>query len=334
MKSSLKSVAIGLLALAHGLTLSPLALAQTPLKIVFGTPPTTYNLPHFVAHDTGMFERAGLKIEDVFVSGDSNAIRGLVSGGADAAGTNLLVAMQAITEGAKITIVGAWQPRVDYQVLVQDRIKSIKDLSTARIATASAGGITQRIPEMLLGKSGFDTKGVNFTSLGGHEARMKAVLADKVDASVVGMLYSARAIKEGRGVRVLTSIANEFPALGFTYLVVLDKDLADPAKRRAIEAYVRAGIVEGSRFIMAEPQKSAAIMQKRATETSVQEIEAILREMNQLKLWGVNGGMESEIIDFSANLASDMGVLKRKLAPGEGLDRSFAEKAVAQLGKM
>lgn len=334
MKALRFGMLVGCLALLNAASSDSIAQAPTNLKIVFGTPPTTYNLPHFVAQDMGLFEKAGLKIEDVFVNGDSNAIRGLVSGGADAAGTNLLVAMQAITEGAKITIVGAWQPRVDYQVLVQDRIKTVKDLTTARIATASAGGITQRIPEMIMAKAGLDTKGVRFTALGGHETRMKAVIADKVDASVVGMLYAARAIQEGRGVRVLSSVADEFPALGFTYLVVLDKDLADPAKRRAIEAYVRAGIVEGSRFIMAEPQKAAEIMLKRTPETPLAQIADVVREMNRLKLWGVNGGMEPEIAEFTANLANEIGVLKRKLAPGEGLDRSFADKAVAVLGKM
>jgi ABC-type nitrate/sulfonate/bicarbonate transport system substrate-binding protein len=131
---------------------------------------------------------------------------------------------------------------------------------------------------------------------------------------------------------VLGSIANDFPGLGFTFLAVADKDLADPAKRKALEAYVRVAIVEASRFIMKNPGQAAEIMHKWTPETPVDLIRQVIVEMNRLNLWGVNGGIEPEITDFTAKLGHEMGVLKRSLNPGEGIDRSLAEKAVAGLG--
>lgn len=332
MRSMIKG-AVAALALTALLGLSTLAQAQdrTPFRVVFSAPPTTFQLPHHVAKDLGWFDKAGLKVEESYVAGDSNAVRGLVSGGADVASTGLLVGLQAVTEGAKIKVAGAWQPRVDYQMLAQDRIKSVRDLETARIGTASAGGLTQRIPEMLMQKHRVPTNKANFVSLGGHEARMKAVMADKVDASVVGMLYAAQA-GNAKGVHVLSSIAAEFPALGFTFLIVADKDLENPAKRRAMETYVRWGIVEGSRFIMKEPDRAAAIMHARAPEISLATISGIIREMNRLNLWGVDGGLDREVIDFNVKLGVEMGALKRPMAPGEGIDDSLVKKALAEAG--
>jgi ABC-type nitrate/sulfonate/bicarbonate transport system substrate-binding protein len=309
------------------------AQERTPFRMVFSAPPTTFQLPHYVAKDLGWFDRAGLKVEESYVAGDSNAVRGLVSGGADAASTGLLVGFQAVTEGARIKVAGSWQPKVDYQMLVQDSIKSLRDLATARIGTASAGGLTQRIPEMLMQKHGVNTNQASFVSLGGHEARMKAVVAGKVDASVVGMLYAARA-RGSKGVRVLSSVVDDFPALGFTFLIVADKDLTVPAKRQAIETYVRWGIIEGSRFIMKDPDRAAEIMRARDPETPLELIREIIREMNRLNLWGVNGGLEAEVIDFNVKLGADMGVLKRPMAPGEGVDRSLVDKALAEAGRV
>lgn len=332
LKGLTKSIGVAALMLA---TLSSAsAQDRTPLRIVFGAPPTTFELPHFVARDMGWFEKAGLQVEETFVAGDSNAVRGLVSGGAEGAGTNLMVAMQAITEGARIKLIGAWQPRVDYQTIAQNRVAAFKDLAGARIATASAGGITQKIPEMLMQKYRVDASGVKFISLGGHEARMKAVLTDKVDASVVGMLYAAQAQNTSKDIRILGSVADDFPGLGFTFLAVTDKDLADPTKRAALEKYVRVAIIEGSRFIVSNPDRAAEIMHKRSTETPVALIAQVIREMNRLKLWGVNGGVEPEVTEFTAKLGHEMGVLKRPLASGEGIDRSLVENALKQTGRI
>lgn len=310
------------------------AQTPTPFKVLFSAPPTTFQLPHFVAKDEKWFDKAGLQVSETFVAGDSNAVRGLVSGSADVASTGLMVAMQAVTEGAKIKVIGAWQPRVDYQTLVHERIKSVKDLSGSRIATASAGGLTQRIPEMLMQKYGVEIGKTNFISLGGHEARMKAVLADKVDATVVSMLYSARAVRENKSVRILGSIADDFPSLGFTFLIAMEKDLADPEKRKAIDAYVRWGIVEGSRFIMKNPDRAAEIMQSRSQETPLDMTRDVIRSMNQLNLWGVNGGLDQDVIDFTDKIGHEMGVMKRPLAPGEGVDGSAVAKALADAGRM
>ena len=55
------------------------------LKVVFATPPTTYALPHFVAQDLGWLKSRGLTIEEVFLVGDANALRALLSGQGDLA---------------------------------------------------------------------------------------------------------------------------------------------------------------------------------------------------------------------------------------------------------
>jgi ABC-type nitrate/sulfonate/bicarbonate transport system substrate-binding protein len=186
---------------------------------------------------------------------------------------------------------------------------------------------------MLMQKHAVEIGKTSFISLGGHEARMKAVITDKVDASVVGMLYAATAMREGRGVHVLSSIADDFPAIGFTYAIAMEKDLSDPVKRQAIEKYVRWGIVEGSRFILKNPDRAAEIMQSRSQETPIEVTKAVIKDMNKLGIWGDNGGLDQSIIDFTNKMGVEMGAMRRPLAAGEGIDRTLVDKALSEAGR-
>jgi NitT/TauT family transport system substrate-binding protein len=308
------------------------AQERSNLKLVFSAPPTTFQLPHFVAVKEGFLDKAGLTVSETFVAGDSNAIRALVSGGADIATSGLLTALQAIAEGAKIKVIGAWQPKVDYQLLVRNNIKTVKDLAGTRIATASAGALTQRMPEMVMQKYNVDKSKNTFIPVGGHEARMKAVVAGKVDASVVGMLYAATAMNASKDVHVLSSITDDFPLFGFTFLMATDKDLADPVKRAALEKFVRASIIEGSRFVQKNPDKAAEVMHGRSPDTPLDLTKEVIRKMSAQNLWGVNGGMEPELIDFNVKLGVEMNVLKRVVTPAESVDRSLVDKALKEVG--
>jgi ABC-type nitrate/sulfonate/bicarbonate transport system substrate-binding protein len=308
------------------------AQERSALKLVFSAPPTTFQLPHFVAVKEGFLDKAGLTVTETFVAGDSNAIRALISGNADIATSGLLTALQAIAEGAKIKVIGAWQPKVDYELLVRTNVKTVQDLAGTRIATASAGALTQRMPEMVMQKHGVDKTKNTFIPIGGHEARMKAVVAGKVDASVVGMLYAATAMSVSKDVHVLTSITDDFPLFGFTFLMATDKDLADPVKRQALEKFVRASIIEGSRFVQKNPDRAAETMQGRSPDLSLELTKEVIRQMSAQKLWGVNGGMEPELIDFNVKIGVEMGVLKRVVTPEESVDRSLVDKALKEAG--
>jgi NitT/TauT family transport system substrate-binding protein len=279
-------ISAGLLVAA---TLAAGAQERTPLKLVFSAPPTTFELPHFVAVKEGYLKKAGLNVSETFVAGDSNAIRALVSGGADIATSGLLTALQAIAEGAKIKVIGAWQPKVDYQLLVRNDIKTVQDLVGKRIATASAGALTQRMPEMVMQKYNVDRSKTTFIPVGGHEARMKAVVAGKVDGSVVGMLYASTAVHMSKDVHVLKSITDEFPLFGFTFLMARDNDLADPVKRQTLEKFVKASIVEGARFVEKNPEKAAEIMHERSPDVPLDLTKDVVRQMSAQKLWGTNG---------------------------------------------
>lgn len=302
------------------------------LKLVFSTPPTTAWLPHFVAKDLGWLDKAGLKVEEIWMTGDANAVRALLSGQADVSATGVFAAYTAITEGARIKAIASPQPTVDYQLLAQTKVKSLKDLMGVRVGAAGPKGLVYEIPRMVMKKDGVDPARASFLSIGGHEARMQAVLANKVDVALVGMLYAAKALRESRNVHVLTSIRHEFPGLGYVYLMVNEKDLANPEKRKVFETYVKLAVIEGSRFIVKNPDKATDIMRGRTPDLPRDLIQEVVAALDKLGVWGVNGGLEAEVTEFTAKLAHELGSIKRQLAVAEVIDRLIVEKVLAESG--
>ncbi len=309
------------------------AEAQTKLKIVFPTTPTTMGLPHYVAVEKGWLKNAGVEIEEITVQGDANAIRALISGQADIAGSGTFPAYGAIANGAQMKAIGSWQAVADYQVVAQSQFKTVKDLETARIAAASIGGLTSVIPEMLLRKYGVDPGKMKFTSIGGHEARLQAVLANKLDATIVSNLYAAIGKRKG-DISIIASIAREFPGMGYAYILATDAALADAGKRRALEAYVQYAIVEGARFIVKNPVEAAKIMNKRTPDIDLAVIEDTVKALNEDKVWPINGGLELEITEFTIDLAKQTGTFKGELKASEVIDSRLVDSVIGKLGRM
>src|SRR5690242_17850118 len=84
--------------------------AQTKLKVVFPTTPTTMAWPSWIAMEKGWREDGGVEIEAVRVQGDRNAIRALSSGQADIADSGTFPVYGAIASGAQMKAIASWQP--------------------------------------------------------------------------------------------------------------------------------------------------------------------------------------------------------------------------------
>jgi ABC-type nitrate/sulfonate/bicarbonate transport system substrate-binding protein len=55
------------------------------LKLIFSTPYSTNYTPYIVAKDLGFFQKEGLETEEVFVNGDANATRAVITNAGDVA---------------------------------------------------------------------------------------------------------------------------------------------------------------------------------------------------------------------------------------------------------
>jgi NitT/TauT family transport system substrate-binding protein len=310
------------------------ALAQSKrhLRFVMPTTPADYLLPYFVAHDQGSLDVAGIEIDEKVVIGDVNAFRALISDSGDATIPGISPILSGVAGGAKVKIISSWQPIVDYYIVVRKGLPTdIAALGGHSWATYGPGGVTSAIALLTLKKHGLDPAKAKFLSVGDQASRLQAVVSGKVDVTILDSYVTTRAERAGQ-ITPVFPVAQEFPGLGNVFLAVDEKKLADAAFRRDFAALVRAGI-EGSRFVMREPDKAADVMMKRLPTGDREVLAETLRRVNKLGVWGVNGGLERSVIDYTVSTYVEQGMLPRMLSYDQLVDTSLVESVIADVGR-
>lgn len=323
----------GALVVALALLTGGPALAQdkTRVRIIFPTPVTSYMLPYLIPKDQGWFDQRGVEIEEIYVSGDANAARAMLSGGADVALVGMHTLFDLAINGAAVKSFLSWQPIVDYLIVAKKgRATSIKELGGTIISAGSPAEMSTAIPRLMLKKHGVDPASARFVNIGGHAARLQAVIAGKADATMVNTMTAKRGELDG-AVTVLSTVSADFPNLGYGFLVANADTLKTDAKRRALQVLVEGSIL-GARRTLAEPDLATQILHKRLPDLPLELVLAVVQELNRMGVWGIDGGLDPEIVRFTAEVERDLGSLSRLVAADEVYDRSLIDVALGKLG--
>jgi NitT/TauT family transport system substrate-binding protein len=311
------------------LSLNTNATAATKIKFVFAGPPTTFSLPLYVAQKKGYL--GDIDVEEVNVTGDSNAMRALISGNADIGFIGMVNVLASIQAGAKVVAINSWQPIGVYSlVLAKGKGTALSDLAGKTFATSGPGALPDQMVRLILKKYNIDDSTASFVQVGGHAARLQAVLAGRADAALVNTVTSLRSVQDGK-VTVLTKLSKEFPGLGYCWNVVRTDELADPERSAALQTLTEASI-RAVRDIIANPDEAAEIMHEHVPELDVDYLKAVMRDMNSEHLWGVDGGLDPKIEEFTADLNVKLGNLTAAPAQKDVLDTRYVEVALKKLG--
>jgi len=321
----------GALAFGGMLAAATAGAQDLKLKLTFPTDVATFELPYFIANDTGWFKEHGLAVEEIWVVGDANALRTVLSGDSDVTVVGLPTAFDGILAGANIVCIGSWQPVVDYQLVgKKGTIQTLKDFEGKTLSSAEPGGLTTELPRMVMQKHGLDADSVKFIKVGGHGDRLRAVVAGKTEGAMINTLTATKGSLDG-DVVILTALATEFPGLAYVQLVVDRGSLQDADKRKALEIFLE-GSIYGARFIMDNPDRAAEIFHKRIPSMDPSLIRSVIGELNKINVWGVNGGAEPEVVSYTIEVSTQLGMLKQPLDVNQVLDRSLVEEILARTG--
>jgi len=299
------------------------------IKMAFPGPVTTFSLPYLVAQKKGWM--GGLEIEDVHVTGDANAMRVLLSGNADIALVGMLNVLASIHAGASIRAIHSWQPIGDYSlVLATGKGTKLADLAGKTFASSGPGGLPDQLPRLIMRKHGIDESSTRFVQVGGHAARLQAVVGGRADATLVNTVTTLKGVQDGK-VTILAKLSAEFPGLGYIWNVVRTESLNKPELVAAFQIMTDIGI-KGSRYIMENPDEAAAALHERLPDLGLAFLKAVVRDLNSEDLWGVNGGLDPAIEEFTADLNMKLGNLPVAPPAKDVLDARFVDAALKQLG--
>ncbi|HTP92364.1 MAG TPA: ABC transporter substrate-binding protein [Xanthobacteraceae bacterium] len=315
--------------LAAALTLHAPEASAAKIKMAFPGPPTTFSLPLYVAQKKGFL--GDLEVEEVNVTGDSNAMRALVSGNADIAFIGMVNVLAAIQSGANVRAINTWQPIGDYSlVLATGKGTAIADLAGKTFATSGPGALPDQLARLILKKYNIDDSTAHFVQVGGHAARLQAVIAGRADASLINTVTTLRGVNDGK-VIVLTKLSKEFPGLGYSWNVVRTDELDNPQLSAALQTMTEASI-RAVRYIIANPDEAAEIFHERIPELDVAFLKAVVHDLNGENLWGVDGGLDPAVEQYTADLNVKLGNLTAAPAPKDVLDPRFVDVALKKLG--
>ncbi len=329
LASSVLRISCIALAFAAALALNATPARAAKIRMVFPGPVTTFSLPYLVAQKKGWL--GDLEVEDIFVTGDANAMRTVLSGNADIGLIGTLNVLASIHAGANIRAIHSWQPIGDYSlVIAKSKGDKLADLAGKIFASSGPGALPDQLPRMVMRKYGIDESTARFVQVGGHAARLQAVIGGRADATLVNTVTALKGVQDGK-VTILTRLSKEFSGLGYVWNVVRTESLAKPEFAAAFQTMTEIGI-RGSRFIMENPDEAAAILHERLPDLDLAFLKNVVRDLNSENPWGVDGGLDPKIEEFTADLNVKLGNLPRAATPAEVLDPRFVDAALKKFG--
>ena len=330
-KAMRRALLLGVGVTAAAMMAGTAPVAAETIETIFPTPPTTFAIPHYVAIDKGFYSAQGLEVKDTHLLGDANAFRTLVSGAGDVVLVGPSTTMLGLQKGAKVRVFASWQPRVDYQMITNASGPKTLGKGLVGLKFASGGGVSMlnHMAAMIMKKNGLDHTKNQHVPIGGHSDRLAAVIAGKAQMSLVNTLTATRA---GKQINIVTPVAKELGGIGYVYLVARQETLANPERRAALKKYVK-GFVQGARYAIENPDFAAAALIRRAPENPLSLVKQVVRVLNEIPVWGVNGGIPSEVTEFTAKTYLEYKVIKKPMKTEDILYKSIVSEVIAELGK-
>jgi ABC-type nitrate/sulfonate/bicarbonate transport system substrate-binding protein len=133
-------------------------------------------------------------------------------------------------------------------------------------------------------------------------------------------------------VTLVSKISKEFPRLGYVWNVVRAGVIDDPARKAEVGLLVTAGI-RGSRFITEHPDESAVILHGKVPDLPVDQMKDVIDDLNKDQVWGVDGGLNVQDIEFTVKTGIELGTAKKPVSPTQLVNGTFVEAAMKELGR-
>ena len=189
------AVAISCWLYAFILTAAP-AFAVDKLRISYASVTGNTAGITYIAQRAGLFEKQGLDVELILITGGPASISALLNADVDLDMRAPVAALQAMAHGVKLTFLLSQSNTLEYDVVTRPEIKDIKQLKGKKVGIIRFGGISELMVRYLFQKLGLDAdKDIAIIQVG--QARFVAMEKGAIDATVLASAESAYAKRNG-----------------------------------------------------------------------------------------------------------------------------------------
>jgi NitT/TauT family transport system substrate-binding protein len=303
------------------------ASAADHLTVGFPSLSMSTILPH-IAQDLGYFDKEGLDVTiQHFESGSIN-MKALLSGAEDLADVETSAILAAVASGADLRIIGTHEWGLHFAFYATRDINSLNDLSGKRFAISGVGGLPHLVILALLKQQQIDPGKVQMLVVGGQLARLKALIAGKVDATVG---EESPEVEADPKLHRLFIVRDRLPLYLSQAIAVSPMTLK--TKADAIAKFQRS-LIRAARFAYRD-KKEFLKLASRHLARSEKDLESIYDFYVRVQHWSINGDVPLDRIRYMQELGLATKVQKqpvdlKKLIDTESIDRILVqEKRVA-----
>jgi NitT/TauT family transport system substrate-binding protein len=169
-------------------------------------------IPLWTGKDLGTFRKYQLDVESVLISGGARGMQALLGGSVHSANMAAMVPIRTSLAGGDVVIVGGFLNKNLLKFVAQKTITKPGDLRGKKVGIANFGGSNEFGVLLALREWGIPREAVNIIPGGGSAARLIAMDARGLDATVIS--YDHALIAAQKGMTILGDLAEivpEFP---------------------------------------------------------------------------------------------------------------------------
>jgi len=262
--------------------------------------------------------------------GDATHVKALLSGDIDVSiNMGATQGIVSASKGAKIRLWVVANPITPYHFVARKEAgTTLQALVGKSIAVSGIGAISYHIPRIVLERSGIDPEKFKYVAVGSPADRFKALVAAKIDATVVTNTEAAK-LAQYPEVVALVNVPKIVPEIPYEFGMATE----DYIQKNADTLYKLAkAIIESNRWIAGNKAGTVEIAKKILPEEST-EVLGRAYDMADPRLWGVNGDITEASYNYTAEFLKKVGYLETPVPYDKFFDRRFADRAVKELGR-
>jgi ABC-type nitrate/sulfonate/bicarbonate transport system substrate-binding protein len=291
------------------------------------------NLPHigvYLAKELGYFDEQGINVELTAFESGVQSLRGGIAGGLDIIGASSEPIITAISRGAKIRTIFSYAHRLTVVMAAQENIRKPSDLRGKNLGIQDVGAFREVMTRAVLHSAGLTPQDVNYIPVA-SAGYISALISNKIATAILHIDQAYMAQSKKASVHSLVPLWEVMPNYWYgTFsaneeLIRKEPDLLAGAVTASIKAH---------RFMYREKERTLDVASK-YTGYPKQVLSPAYDALAAAKVWPVNDGMPSEMVDVTINKLVEIGLLKENEKPKaeQVVDRGPVNAALAKLGR-
>ena len=301
------------------------AIAQAKLKV--GLPSISmFTVVHHIAQDLGYYDREGVQVElSHFESGSIN-MKALLARAVDVSDVETALILGAVGNGADLRVIGTHGLGLHFALYTKKDIKDLTGLAGRTFAISGIGGLPHVVALALLERQKVDANKVQFVTVGGTGARLKALAAGKIDATLGEF---SPVIEADPSLHRLMIISRELPLYMAQGLAVWADTV--PAKQDALDRFQR-GLIKATRWAYDNKAEFVTTARKHLPGTP-EELGKVYDFYLQARVWAMNGELDRERLAYMQELGLKTKTQQKPIDLKALAGTEPLERVLAQLGR-